>query len=45
MRVAPPVVLSETVRRKLEQPSRGRCTQARVELRRLLRVDERAERP
>ena len=33
MRVAPPVVLSEEVRRRLEQQSRGRCTQARVVLR------------
>ena len=33
MRVAQPVVLSEEVRRKLEQQSRGRSTQARVVLR------------
>jgi transposase len=33
MRVAPPVVLSEAVRRKLEQQARGRSTQARVVLR------------
>jgi len=33
MRVAQPVVLSEEVRRKLEQRSRGRSTQARVVLR------------
>ena len=33
MRVAPPIVLSEDVRRKLEQQSRGRTTQARVVLR------------
>jgi hypothetical protein len=33
MRVAPPVVLSEAVRRKLKQQSRGRSTQARVVLR------------
>jgi transposase len=33
MRVAPPVVLNEEVRRKLEQQSRGRSTQARVVLR------------
>ena len=33
MRVAQPVVVSEEVRRKLEQQSRGRSTQARVVLR------------
>jgi transposase len=33
MRVAPPIVLSEGVRRNLEQQSRGRTTQARVVLR------------
>src|SRR6266704_5248331 len=33
MRVAQPIVLSEDVRRKLEQQSRGRSTQARVVLR------------
>jgi len=33
MRVAEPIVLSEEVRRKLEQQSRGRSTQARVVLR------------
>ena len=33
MRVARPIVLSEIVRRKLEQQSRGRSTQARVVLR------------
>ncbi len=33
MRVAPPIVLSEDVRRKLEQQSRGRSTPARVVLR------------
>jgi transposase len=33
MRVAPPIDLSEDVRRKLEQQSRGRTTQARVVLR------------
>jgi transposase len=33
MRVAQPVVLSEEVRRKLEQQSRGRSTQSRVVLR------------
>src|ERR1039457_82491 len=33
MRVADPIVLSEEVRRKLEQQSRGRSTQARVVLR------------
>ena len=33
MRVAQPIVLSEDVRRKLEQQSRGRTTQARVVLR------------
>lgn len=33
MRVAQPIVLSEEVRRKLEQQSRGRSTQARVVLR------------
>jgi FixJ family two-component response regulator len=33
MRVAQPVALSEEVRRKLEQQSRGRSTQARVVLR------------
>jgi transposase len=33
MRVAEPIVLSEEVRRKLEQHSRGRSTQARVVLR------------
>ena len=33
MRVAEPVILSEDVRRKLEQQSRGRSTQARVVLR------------
>ena len=33
MRVAQPVVLSEEVRRRLEQQSRGRTTQARVVLR------------
>jgi len=33
MRVAPPIVLSEDVRRKLEQQSRGRSTQSRVVMR------------
>ena len=33
MRVAPPIVLSGDVRRKLEQLSRGRTTQARVVMR------------
>ena len=33
MRVAQPIVLSEDVRRKLEQQSRGRSTPARVVLR------------
>ena len=33
MRVAQPVLLSKEVRRKLEQQSRGRSTQARVVLR------------
>ena len=33
MRIAEPIVLSEEVRRKLEQQSRGRSTQARVVLR------------
>lgn len=33
MRVVPPIVLSEDVRRKLERQSRGRTTQARVGLR------------
>jgi transposase len=33
MRVAQPIILSEEVRRKLEQQSRGRSTQARVVLR------------
>ena len=33
MRVAQPVVVSEEVRRKLDQQSRGRSTQARVVLR------------
>ena len=33
MRVAPPIILNEETRRKLEQQSRGRSTQARVVLR------------
>src|ERR1035437_4902141 len=33
MRVAQPVVLKEDVRRKLEQPARGRSTAARVVMR------------
>src|ERR1035441_10457408 len=33
MRVAQPIVLSQETRRKLEQQSRGRSTQARVVLR------------